>query len=342
VKRAGIKDVAREAGVSVTTVSKVLNGHEGTRIAEGTRLRVLETAQRLNYTPSAVARTLRTQESQTIGFVSDRIATTPFAVEMIKSAQEVAWERGYLLFLMDTGGDPQMERAVLESLLRQQVAGIVYACMYHRVIPVPEGLPPDAVLLDARADDGSRRAVVPDDHGGALAAVRELLDHGHRRIAYLDTEDPIEASLLRYKGYEQALRERGVAPDPALHLRLRTDPAGGLEAAGRVLELPAAQRPTALFCFNDRVAMGAYRAGRHRGLQIPQDLSIVGFDDQQFIASDLEPPLTTVALPHAAMGRWAIETLLGDVNDVPKGEETYLMPCPLVRRKSVAPPPGGR
>jgi LacI family transcriptional regulator len=103
-----------------------------------------------------------------------------------------------------------------------------------------------------------------------------------------------------------------------------------------------AQRPTALFCFNDRVAMGAYRAARHRGLQIPQDLSIVGFDDQQFIAADLEPPLTTVALPHAAMGRWAIETLLGDVGDVPKDGETYLMPCPLVRRKSVAPPPGDR
>lgn len=343
-----IKDVAREAGVSTATVSLVLNGRDAGRVSTTTRQRVRDVATALGYSPNLVARSLRSQTSQTIGFISDTIATTPFAVGMIEAAQDAAWERGYLLFLINTGADPQIERMAIDTLIRSQVSGLIYACMFHQEVAVPPGLPRQTVFLDARPTSGAFRAVVPDDEGGAYAAVRELLDHGHRLVGFVDEELAPVASLLRLAGYRRALADYGLAYDGALHMRLEYDPGlylrsgssvSGETVAGRLLDLPGAERPTALFCFNDRMAMGAYRAARHRGLTVPGDVSIVGFDDQPHIAADLDPPLTTVALPHAAMGRWAVETLLNGSAANGSAEDVVVMPCPLIRRESVGPPP---
>jgi DNA-binding LacI/PurR family transcriptional regulator len=194
------------------------------------------------------------------------------------------------------------------------------------------------VFLDGRPRDGGYPAIVPDDRGGAVAAVGELLAAGHRRIAFVDDELSPLASELRGQGYRDALDAAGVGCDPALHATAFPSAAGGLAAAGRLLDLPAATRPTAIFCFNDRMAMGAYRAVRHRGLRIPDDVSVVGYDDQQFIAADLDPPLTTVALPHYEMGRWAVQTLLANLGAAAPVEDVVAQPCPLVRRASVAAP----
>ncbi|WP_298457176.1 LacI family DNA-binding transcriptional regulator [uncultured Cellulomonas sp.] len=339
--RVGIKDVAREAGVSTATVSLVLSGKTQARIPAATRERVHRVAAEIGYAPNSLARGLRTRRTHTIGLVSDQIATTPYAVRMIEAAQDVARERGFLLFLVNTGSDPAVERASIDALLAHQVDGLVYACMWHQVVEPPAGLPAGTVFLDARPSAGGFPAVVPDDHGGAVAAVRELVEQGHRQIGYLASDDhprPI-ASRLRWEGYCEVLRGAGIEPDPQLVVRVPVaTAAGGAQAAGVLLDLPRGHRPTALFCFNDRVAMGAYRAARHRGLEIPRDLSIVGFDDQDLVAAALDPPLTTVALPHYAMGRWAMETLLG-LRDPPADDDVVLMPCPLVRRDSVAPPP---
>lgn len=342
MKRIGIRDVAREAGVSPATVSLVLSGKTEARIPEVTRERVHRIATEIGYAPNSLARSLRTRRTHTIGLISDQIATTPYAVEMIAAAQDVARERGYLLFLVNTGSDRQVERDALEELLSRQVEGLVYACMWHQVIDAPVGLPPGSVFLDARPTHGGYPAVVPDDHGGAVAAVRELVAQGHRRIAVIPSaEEPVPvASGLREAGYVEVLRDAGIDPDPALRVPAPVaTAAGGLEAAGRLLDLPAGVRPTAIFCFNDRVAMGAYRAARHRGLEIPSDLSVVGYDDQQNIAAALDPPLTTVALPHYDMGRWAMEVVLGLREPPTDDDGVLLMPCPLVRRDSVAPPP---
>ena len=263
--RPGIKDVARAAGVSMTTVSLVLNGKDGGRISDSTRRRVHDVVASLGYAPNSLAQGLRAQRSQTIGFLSDRITTTPFAVSMVQAAQEAAWRRGYLLFLLDTGGDREIEAAAVAQLHQQQVAGIVYASMFHQVVPAPGGLPDDAVFLDARPEGGGFRSVVPDDRGGARAATFELLDQGHRRIAFVDDERAPVASELRLLGYQDALSERGVPFDPALHVTGGSAASGGLAAAGELLDRPPDERPTGIFCFNDRMAMGAYRAARHRG-----------------------------------------------------------------------------
>lgn len=336
--RARISDVAEAAGVSTTTVSLVLNGRV-TRIPPETQDRVRRAAERVGYTPNSLARGLRTSRTRTIGLVSDQIATTPFAGRMIAGVQDVARAHGHLVILVDTGLDSDIESQAIRALSDQQVDGMIYATMWHRVVEAPAGLPSRTVFLDCRPESGGYAAVVPDDRSGGAAAVRELVAAGHRRIAYVDAHEPDHpiAADLRLEGYLEVLRDAGIEPDPALHVHGAISTVGGRSATERLLALPADRRPTALFCFNDRMAAGAYVAAHQLGLEIPRDLSIVGYDDQQFVAAELHPPLTTVALPHYEMGRWAGEVVLG-VRDPDPGS-VHRMECPIVRRGSVAPPP---
>jgi LacI family transcriptional regulator len=336
-----IKDVAEAAGVSVTTVSHILNEVEGKRINPETRQRVAEIAKRLGYAPNDLARGLRLQRSNTIGFVSDEIATTPFAGRIILGAQEAAAERGSLLLMLNTAGDPELERKEIDLLLQRQVDGVLYAAMSHRVVPVPEGLRSvPTVLLDARSDDLTVPSVVPDEVLGGYTATRAVLGHGHRRIAFLNNVDDIPATRGRLEGYRRALAEAGIPGDPGLVVSGACDTAGGYDAARRILA--RTPRPTALFCFNDRMAMGAYRAAAERGLAIPADLSVIGFDNQELICDGVFPALTTVALPHYEMGARAVELLLALTTaegGPPRPATHEKLPCPLVVRASVTSPP---
>ncbi|HKT00420.1 MAG TPA: LacI family DNA-binding transcriptional regulator [Rugosimonospora sp.] len=339
-KRVGIKDVAAAAGVSVTTVSHILNAVEGKRVNPDTRQRVLETATRLGYAPNDLARGLRLRRSNTIGFVSDEIATTPFAGRIILGAQEAAAQRGLLLLMLNTGGDVELERKEIELLLQRQVDGVLYAAMSHRVVPVPEGLRAvPTVLLDARSTDVSVPSVVPDEVRGGYTAIRALLDRGHRRIGFVNNVEDIPATHGRLGGYRQALADAGLVADPGMVVADMCDTAGGYRAARRILQ--RSPRPTGVFCFNDRMAMGAYRAAAELGLAIPADLSVVGFDNQELICDGVFPGLTTVALPHYEMGARAVELLLA-LTETPgrSGPVAHeLLPCPLVVRASVASPP---
>ncbi|MEZ0067017.1 DNA-binding LacI/PurR family transcriptional regulator [Streptacidiphilus sp. MAP12-20] len=337
--RARMADVASAAGVSTATVSMVLSGAASTRISPETQARVREAAERIGYAPNSVARSLRTQRTRTIGLISDTIATTPFAGRMLAGANDVAREHGYLVVLVDTDDDAERERQAIAALVGQQVDAMIYARMWHRVVPAPAGLPDSTVFLDCRPRDDSRPATVPDERDGGTAATLELIAAGHRRIAYVDApeDNEVVASGLRHEGYLSALAGAGVTADPLLHVRGTTDASGGRAATEALLTLPADRRPTAIFCFNDRMAMGAYAAARRAGLEVPADLSVVGYDDQQLVAAELDPPLTTVALPHYEMGRWAMEVALG-LRRAEAGVP-LLMPCPIIRRDSVGPPP---
>ncbi|MCI2959501.1 LacI family DNA-binding transcriptional regulator [Agromyces atrinae] len=335
--RARISDVAAAAGVSVTTVSLVMNGVES-RISDETSQRVRDAARAVGYAPSSLARGLRTQRTRTVGLISDQIATTPFAGRMLAGAQDVARDHGHLVFLVNTDSDETIEQEAIRALTAHQVDAMIYATMWHRTVTPPAGLRPDTVFLDCRPDGGGFRSTVPDDREGGASAVRELVAAGHRRIAYLDTVDTLPiASSLRLEGYLAVLAEAGIDADPALHVRGATSAQGGREATERLLDL-GADRPTAIFCFNDRMAVGAYTAAHRRGLDIPRDVSIIGYDDQQLIAAEQDPPLTTIALPHYEMGRWAMEAALG-VRADGDTDAAYLMECPVIRRDSVGPPP---
>lgn len=349
-KAVGIRDVAREAGVSVTTVSHILNNVESARASDATRQRVREAAARLGYGPNRMARSLRMQRTEMIGLLSEDIATTPHAGRIILGAQDAAREQGLTIVLINTTqANADADRAA-EALLRQQVDGVLYATMYHRVVDLPErlqGVP--AVLIDAEDSAGRLSGVVPDEVEGARHAVRELIEHGHRRIGFTINDEDVPATRGRLEGYRAAHADADLEVDDSLIVARPSETPGGYEAALEILG--SDDRPTALFCYNDRMAMGAYRAAAELGLRIPDDLSVVGFDNQEIVADGLFPPLTTVALPHYEMGQWAMERLIGMLGDADPGArdegapspeaETVILPCPLVRRESVAPPRAG-
>jgi len=337
-ERISIKDVAARAGVSPTTVSHVLNDSPGKRITEDTRARVRKAADELGYRASDVARSLRLQRSQLLALVSDHIATTPHAGRIILGAQEAASKRGWLLLLVNSGGDPETEAAEIRALRQRQVDGFIYATMYHREVTLPDqldGVP--TVLLDARMGDPSVASVVPDEALGGQTAAQVLIDAGHRCIGFINNVDDIPATRGRLAGFRMAMERSGLAVDDSLIVAEVSVAEGGYRA-GRVL-LSRTDRPTALFCFNDRMAMGVYQAASELGLRIPGDLSVVGFDNQELIADGLRPGLTTIELPHHEMGVWAVDALIDRIESPDTEPAQIELPCPLVVRASVDVPP---
>ncbi len=333
----GIEDVAREAGVSITTVSHALNnrGH----VSERTREKVREVAERLGYAPNRIASALRSQRSHILGFVSDDIATTPFAGRVVLGAQDAAAERDQLLVVVNSNHDASIEAKQISALVAQQVDAVVFARMFHRDIDLPaalRGVP--TVLVDTVDRGGVIRSVVPDEEQIARLATRTLWDAGHRRIAHLTVTTPGPGADGRASGYRDFMVESGGEP-VVVAVSERGNAEAGREAFAEVLRRRE-QRPTAVFSFNDQMAMGVYQAAFYSGVSIPDQLSVVGVDDFEPIAAEMLPGLTTVALPHYEMGRWAVDAALamldGDEGD---GPVQTLLPGRLVLRDSVAAPP---
>jgi LacI family transcriptional regulator len=338
--RVGIADVAAAAGVSISTVSVALNGVEGARISAETRERVRSTAESLGYTPNRLARGLRQRSSGIMGFLGENVATTPYAVRMILGAQEALRSAGRLMVLMDTGGDPALESREIMSLRQHQVDGILYASMFHRRVRLPDRLREvPVVLVDAETEDPAVSWVVPDEDAGARAAVGELVAHGHRRIGFVTNEDDIPATRLRLLGYEAAHAAAGIPADPTLVSAGPPSTEGGYRVARALLD--RADRPTGLFCFSDVMAMGAFRAATDAGLRIPDDLSIVGYDNLREVAVGLFPGLTTVELPHYEMGAWAARRLIELTSPTPPPAAHARLRGRLIRRESVTTPPHG-
>jgi LacI family transcriptional regulator len=326
-------DVARLADVSQTTVSFVLNGREDVNISEDTRERIWVAVKELGYRPNAMARSLRSSRSQTIGFISDEIASTPYAGQIVIGAQDAAWEAGKLLLLVNTGGLDEVKEAAVQTLLERQVDGLIYATMYHRVAHPPalvRQIP--TVLLDCYVEDRSLPSVVPDELSGGRTAAEVLLQKGHRRIGFINNRDPIPATFFRLEGYKEALATAGIAFDPILVHQGPSDQRGGYQGAMALMQLP--EPPTALFCFNDRVAMGAYDALRKLNLRIPDDVAVMGFDNQEIISGHLYPPLSTMELPHYQMGEWAVNFLLEHITAAPPATQ-HTIACPYIERQSI-------
>ncbi|WAH99186.1 LacI family DNA-binding transcriptional regulator [Arthrobacter sp. MMS18-M83] len=342
-KSVGIRDVAAAAGVSVTTVSHVLNNTVYARVGAETRERVREAAQRLGYGPNRMAQALRTQRSGMLGFISEEIATTPHAGRIILGAEETARRRGYNLMIINTSSTATYESrtADIAALLERQVDGVLYATMYHRQIAVPDNLNViPAILVDSEDTNHSISSVIPDETGGATAAVRTLIEAGHQRIGMINNTDDVPATHSRLRAFKDTLSDAGLTFHADLVEAEPSEVPGGYQAALRLLARK--DRPTAVFCYNDRMAMGAYRAATELGLKIPRDLSVVGFDNQELIAENLYPALTTVSLPHYEMGAWATENLIDAIEGKTDlglfAVHPTLLACPLVIRNSVAPP----
>lgn len=333
-KRPSMYDVAKAAGVSQTTVSFVVNETPNTNIPDETRARIWAAVRDLGWRPNAMARGLSLRRSQIFGFISDEIATSTHAGKIIQGAQDAAWAHGYMLLVINTGGDARLEQAAIEMMLEHQVEGLIYATMYHHAVSLAQhrGSVP-LVLLDCFVPDRSLPSVVPDEVQGGRTATEALLAAGHRRIAFINNRDPIPATVGRLEGYRQALTAAGIPFDPTLVHQARSA-AESYRAAMELLQLP--DRPTAIFCFKDEMALGAYDAIRQLGLRIPQDVAVVGFDNMEIIAANLHPALSTIELPHYAMGEWAVQAILGQLDAPPSAHPVqHVIPCRYIERESL-------
>jgi LacI family transcriptional regulator len=344
-KRVTLADVAGRAGVSRTAASFVLTGRrEEMRISTDVEDRVLRAAREMGYRPNIVSRSLRTGTTHTLGFISDTVATTPFAGNLIKGALEAARDRDHLLLIAETEGDPTLEQELLEAMADRQVDGIVLASMYTRRIAVPKLLKSRAaVLLNAiPMRPAPLISVIPDELGAGRTAAETLIKAGHRNGIYLIGAGPRPsqgpkpagglASIERLAGIKSAFREAGVRAAGAVAC-VEWRPELGYAAVRKLIEDGAKLR--ALICFNDRLALGAYNALADAGVGVPSEVSVVSFDDDP-IASWLQPQLTTIAIPHYELGRKSIELLLdGPRGLTPSGQTVFRIPMPLRFRESV-------
>lgn len=345
-KRVRLADVAKRAGVSQTAASFVLTGRrEEMRISLEVAERVLEAARETGYRPNAVSRSLRTGTTHTIGFISDTIATTPFAGDLIKGALEAAHDRGLLLLIAETEGDQDLQQQVLDTMIDRQVDGIVLASMYTRKLAIPPALHSRrAVLLNAiPTRPTSMISVVPDEVEAGRTAAQTLLDAGHRDGIYLigvglspkQRPKGALAAAERFQGIQRTLAASGAKVAGGVPCD-DWQPELGYQAAQQLLKNGANIR--ALICFNDRLAIGAYNALAEASLSIPRDVSVVSFDDDP-LATWIRPQLTTIAIPHYELGRRSIELLLEErdaQHTLDRRVERIAMP--LRSRASIAAP----
>jgi LacI family transcriptional regulator len=336
-KRPTMGDVARLSGVSQTTVSFVINDTPNANISEKTRAAVLKAVEELGYTPNAIAIGLRKSQSRVIGFVTDEIATTPFAGQIIRGAQDSAREHQRLLMFMNVGLDAKTADPEIEILLGRQVDGIIFATMRHRIIEPSELLyQVPSVLLDCRAADDSLPSVVPDEFLGGYQATEALLQRNHRCIGMINTSENVPASQLRERGFRQALADYGITVEEGL-IFYGDDGNAKTGYDGAKALFSRYEHISALFCFNDRVAMGAYDALRQMRKRIPDDVAVIGFDNYELISANLHPELTTMQLPHYEMGRWAVESVLqmSENSHEKYPVQQIMLPCPIVVRNSI-------
>ncbi|ABW16376.1 transcriptional regulator, LacI family [Parafrankia sp. EAN1pec] len=329
------RDVAALAGVSRTTVSFVMNGvADAAKISPETRARVWAAVEELGFRPNEIARSLRSSRSNVLGLVTSEIATTPHAVAIIKGAQETAFAHDKTLLIVDTDGRRDLDGETITKMSRWQVEGLILATDHHRELVPPDGIgQTPTILVNCFPADGSLTSIVPDERQGGCLATETLLAAGHRRIGFINGPDRFPASVGRMRGYRDAHRAAGVDPDERLIRVGDWWQESGFRHAADLLGL--SEPPTALFCANDWMAMGAYDAVRERGLRIPGDVAIIGFDNREQIAAHMRPRLSTVALPYHDMGRMAVERLLATEQTGSTDVERLLVPCPLVTRESV-------
>ncbi len=343
-RRVRAADVAAAAGVSPTAVSFALNGRDGGNISPETKKRILETAERLGYEPHHVARSLRSRTTHSLGLVTDAVASSPFGGRILAAATERADRNGHIMLVLDLHSHDDREAAAIRELERRQVDALLYASMGFRILtraPVTQ-LP--VVLVNCTTKRPDELSVYPDDANGATRALDHLADLGHTRLAMLSGHwDPLGpredqgnvSGPIRRDAFVAAAGRRGVAVE-VVEKGWEID--DGYRAAMEVLDRPGGERPTALFAVTDRAAVGALLAAARLGLAVPEDLSIIGFDDQEQMAECTVPPLTTIALPHARMGDEAVAMALAAAAGEEVEDRRRALPCELLVRESTAPP----
>jgi DNA-binding LacI/PurR family transcriptional regulator len=330
-----IKDIARSANVSHSTVSRALRHSPLVNPATAEKIRRI--AAESNFRPSAVGRSLATGRTYTIGVVVASLAQ-PFVAEVLAAIEEVASQRGYSVLLASTKGDPEREMAMVQQFEERRVDGVVLIA--SRVRSISSSLLAEMripmVSVDNQEAPDAACSVFVDNTTATHAAIRFLAQLGHRRIAYVGDRHGYDSNTLRHDAYQVALESLGLAYDARLVVDGDSDAEGGMRAMERLLLGP--EHPTAVFCFNDLTALGVLAALSERQLRVPQDISVVGFEDLP-IAAFMQPSLTTVRQPRGQIGRIAADSLFAMLAGAP-GDRLRVLRGELIVRESTAPPAG--
>jgi DNA-binding LacI/PurR family transcriptional regulator len=308
VMRVSIKDIAKAAGVSHSTVSRALSGSP--LVSDETKVRIQRLAKEMGYSPNSLARSLVTRQTHTVGVVVTTISD-PFVAQVVQGIEATAHDHGYTVLLANSGAVPEREIAAVEMLRSKRVdcvivtssrIGALYLEHLERI-----GVP--IVLINNHNELSGRYTftVTVDNYHGGYSATEHLTQLGHRRVAYVTAPADHSSDFDRMAGYRQALIDAGLEPDPAWVIPGNGRAEGGEQALETFVALEP--RPTAVFCYNDMTAIGLMYAARQSGLAVPQDIAVVGFDDIPF-ATYFYPPLTTIAQPKAEMGSLAMEMAL--------------------------------
>lgn len=330
-----LSDIAKLAGVSVKTVSGALHGGNA-RMSPVTRDKIREIAESLGYVTNLAARSMRQGFMPLIAVIADELATSPIGSEIIRGLDNEIRKADMAVFMTPLGQGRNLS-AVVGEVSRFRPWAIAYVAMYHKIVEIPAGVRESVgVLINCRESADGIASLVPDEVSAAIEITNHLINAGRRRIAFLNLPGLL-AGELRLQGFLKCMNERGLGVRndwirPAVRRPLYADRAHSL-VGEHVHELMSqADKPDAILCGNDRVAMEVYAALRRAGAEIPSDVAVASFDNQIDIAARLDPPLTTMALPHRAMGRLAGEILLAEQS--PRHLNRCL-PFQLVERNSV-------
>ncbi|MBP2237264.1 LacI family transcriptional regulator [Sinorhizobium kostiense] len=333
-----IVSVAKAAGVSNKTVSRVINGEP--HVTEDTRERVEKAIRDLGYIPNMAARQIRSSRSNTFGIITDYVSTTPYSVDIVRGIQDWANTHGKSILMANSGGLPEREADIWKMFQSHRIDGVLYVTMYHRVVDPEAGdvnIP--TVMINCRPQTSELLpSIEPDDFQGARDLTQYLLERGHRRIGYVRLNPILLGAELRLDAFRRTAKEFGLA-ESDLSIRLGMEGPVGVEenyvfaAASEILQQK--DRPTAIMSGNDEMAIQIYIAALTLGLRIPQDVSIVGFDDFRTVSLALKPELTTAALPYYDLGFQGAEWLNSIISEEMVRANRRVISCKLVERASV-------
>lgn len=327
-----MKDVARLAGVSTSTVSHVINNNRF--VSDAIRDKVMKAVEQLNYAPSALARSLKINQTRTLGMLLT-VSSNPFYAEVVRGVERSCYERGYSLILCNTEGDYHRMSRSLETLLQKRVDGLLLMCS--------EGQPPSSdmmrrypaipiVVMDWAPFEDNCDIIKDNSLQGGEMATRYLISQGYRRIACIAGPQDKTSACNRLEGYRRAMKQAGLPILPGYEVMGDFEFEAGWQAMQQLLALEP--RPDAVFTCNDAMVVGVYRALRQAGLSVPDDMAVVGYDDIE-LARYMTPALTTVHQPKDELGELAVDTLLYRLEHPDLEPKLLVLTPELVVRESV-------
>lgn len=328
-----LAEVAAAAGVSAMTASRALNDQRG--VSRQTRDRIVKLASEMGYVTNRVAQKLSSGQSRVIGVLADHL-DNPFISSLVTGVVRAAAAAGNEVLIYSMVDHEKLPTAHVLKLLQQFTDGVVALLPYEFgfVQALTQGRVP-VITIDNPTEHSEFPSVAADSYGGSRKAMGHLAELGHKRIAFVSGAEQLESAIQRHRAYDDAVSVLGLVRDPALVLKGNYSVEGGREAAERLLRLK--KRPTAVFASNDLSAFGVMSVLQNHGLKVPEDISVIGFDDLP-AASQMHPALTTVRQPIEDLGRAAVNTLLAMIAGLHAATTQVTLPTELIVRQSTSPP----